>query len=193
MIDPNIAHALDPPGYAVFASLANRYCHDILNVQGNAQLGYELTARYLKRLPETPFLDAEKAEEAASIAQELVNGCRQTTEEIREFLHFPPEDTATDHQKRWQPFDVTAWEAFLAGLNAYATPRLERLDTMRSQVAALVRELHADAEGFDDLEAALVNILQELDAAQEASEHFKAYLVAENLVYDPDKNRWGLA
>ena len=201
MLDPTVLPLFESCDYAAFAKIVGKYRHDLLNRQGNVQLGCNIISRFLARLPDFPTLQADSVQRAGELAAGLVEQCRTTTEVVRDVLWFPMEEDLLEAEdeiatrfaavrSRWQPYDGPAWETLLVTLNESVEPHLTNLETQLAELSEVLQTLITDNGEDGDVGALLATISQELDSAVAGFQLFKDLMNLDKLIYIPENNRW---
>lgn len=201
MLDPTITPLFESCDYASFAQHVGKYRHDLLNRQGNVQLGCNIISRFLARLPDSPFLEADSVQQAMALANELVEQCHTTTDAVRDVLWFPEEEqllSADDEdyarfdalQSQWDPYDGQAWESLLISLSEAITPHVENLGSQLDELRGNVDALLAACAEDEAAATMLTTVSDELESAVDSLQGFADLMDLGKIVYIPEEDRW---
>ena len=201
MLDPTVTPLFESCDYPAFAKIVGKYRHDLLNRQGNVQLGCNIISRLLARLPDSPTLRAEPVQRTVEIATALVELCHTTTDAVRDVLWFPAEEQLLDAddevyaqftaiRSRWEPYDGQAWESLLVTLSESVDPHLTTLTSRLFELGEVLQTLITDSADDDDAGTMLTTISEERDSAADGLQLFMDLMNPDKLVYLPEENRW---
>lgn len=115
-----------------FLAIVRRYSHDILSPAANLAIGAEVCGKLLRRRAAQILADPSTAEACAQPFDALLQQTLEFPKAARFFVWGPsPDDqeaTRAFAAERWQPYDASVWDIFVAEYIAFISAQLERVE-----------------------------------------------------------------
>ena len=201
MLDPTIAEALKPNSYANFANLVSSYRHDIMNKFGNVQLSHQVVLRLMQRLPDSFTLLSDTAQPALDVAEELLALSQKITDDLRDSLWFPEEDSVDETDEEMQarfvavkddraPYNEQVWAELVTGLQQFLMPLIDEMQGLLADEEKALQALQEEAEDEDNVIKVVMVVISEAAEIPETFNLFRDFLDIDKLTYDPTRHYW---
>lgn len=140
MPGPKTTQFLAPADYQTFYQLAHALSEAVLVRLHNISNHAHILKLICQTTPQATLSNPSVTSQVESMILQLHDAAKSMTEEVRHFFwpwlaHQGVNNGA--NEKRWSPYDGSAWDRFFADFVRFMKPRLLTLETLRQQLKRL--------------------------------------------------------